>query len=322
MAQTFPTPLPLPPAAASPVPGMAFAAAGMALYSVNDMAIKQLSGGYALHQIILIRALVAMVVVLVFIGQSKRGFAQLRSHRLGSHILRASVIVVSNVCYYLGLGSMPFADAAAVSYTSPLIVTALSVLALGERVGPRRWSAVAVGMIGTLIMLRPGAGMIEIGAVLVLLSSLLYAISNLMTRQMRQTETAAAFSFYTVLAFIIACSLMGLVTGDGKYASADSVLGFLFRPWIWPPVEDWALLLLTGVAVSLGGMMVAQAYRTTEAALVAPFDYTGMPLALFWGVAIFGTWPDLHGWIGIALICGSGIYVIWREAALARKVPA
>ncbi|MBJ2151120.1 DMT family transporter [Paracoccus sp. IB05] len=308
------------PSGPSPVlTGILLAAGGTALYSVNDMAIKQLASGYALHQIILIRSLVGMTVLLFLIARSGRGFAQLRTRRLPGHLTRVFVILISNSAYYTGLAVMPMADAAAVSYTSPLMVTALSVLALHERVGPRRWFAVFLGLVGTILILRPGAGVIQIAAVLVLLSSLLYAIGNLMTRSMRETETAMTFSFYVISGFIILSSLMGLICGDGRFDTGDELWSFLLRPWIWPPLADIPWLLLTGCCVVSGGLMIAQAYRTTEAAILAPFDYTGMPMAIFWGVTIFGTWPDLTSWGGIALICGSGIYIVWREAIIGKR---
>ena len=112
---------------------------------------------------------------------------------------------------------------------------------------------------------------------------------------------------------------MGLWVGDGHLATDAKLWAFLFRPWIWPPLADWPVFLATGLSVGIGGMMVTQAYRTTEAGLIAPFEYVGMPLAIFWGLAVFGTFPDAVSWVGIALICGSGLYVIWRETVRRRE---
>jgi drug/metabolite transporter (DMT)-like permease len=107
---------------------------------------------------------------------------------------------------------------------------------------------------------------------------------------------------------------MGLWVGDGHLAgSSDPSLAFLFRPWIWPPVADWWAFLATGLAVGIGGLMMSQAYRTCEAALIAPFEYVGMPMAILWGALVFGTFPDFTSWVGIALICGAGLYTLWRE---------
>ena len=141
-----------------------------------------------------------------------------------------------------------------------------------------------------------------------------------MTRRMRETESAATFSFYIQLGFIVVSTSMGLWVGDGHLAQQDGVLAFLFRPWMVPQMQDWWAFLATGVAVGVGGLMMSQAYRTTEAALVAPFEYIGMPMAIFWGVVVFGTWPDAQAWVGIALICGAGLYTLWRETVRKKDV--
>ena len=293
--------------------GVLFAAAGTLIFSINDMAIKFLSGGYALHQVILIRALVAMSFILVVIHVSERGWSQIATSRPGTHLLRVGIVMVSNVTFFVGLAAMPLADAVAVAYVSPIVVTLLSIVVLGEKVGPRRWAAIGVGMLGVIIMLRPGAGMIQPAAVLVLISAVLYASGNLLARHMGGTESAMTLSFYVQAGFIVISVAMGLWVGDGHMATDDKLWAFLFRPWIWPPLHDWPVFLATGLSVGIGGLMVTQAYRTAEAGLIAPFEYGGMPMAILWGVLVFGTFPDATAWVGIALICGSGLYVIWRE---------
>ncbi len=313
----------IPPSLSPPTPpaaGIFFALGGGIILSVNDLAIKFLSGSYALHQVILIRAFVGMAIVLVLMAASKRGFSQMRTARWREHLLRVGIVMVSNVTYFLGLAAMPLADAVATAFVSPLLITMMSALILGEYVGPRRWAAVAVGMVGVVIMVRPGAGVIQPAAILVLISAFCYASSNMMTRRMRETESAATLSFYVQLGFIVVSTSMGLWTGDGHLAQDDGVLAFLFRPWVFPHVRDLWAFLATGAAVGVGGLMMSQAYRTTEAALVAPFEYIGMPMAIFWGVVVFGTWPDHHAWAGIALICGAGLYTLWRETVRKKVV--
>jgi drug/metabolite transporter (DMT)-like permease len=227
--------------------------------------------------------------------------------------------MVSNVTYFLGLAAMPLADAVATAFVAPLIVTAMSAVVLGERVGPHRWAAVAVGLAGVLVMVRPGTGVMQPAAVLVLISAFCYAASHMMTRRMRDTESAMTLNFFVQCGFIAVSTTMGLAAGDGRFAgSGDPSLEFLLRPWVWPPVGDWWAFAATGVAVGIGGMMISQAYRTSEAALIAPFEYIGMPMAIFWGFMVFGTLPDATGWLGIALICGAGLYTLLRES-LRRK---
>ena len=294
--------------------GILFALGGALVLSINDVSIKSLSGKYALHQVILTRAIISITLVLLVIALSGTGFRQLLTRRPKAHLLRVSIVMVSNVTYFLGLAAMPLADAVATAFIAPIFVTLLSSLVLHEQVGPRRWAAVGVGMMGVLVMLRPGAGVIHPAAILVLISAFCYASSHMMTRRMRDTESAMTLNFFVQCGFILVSTSMGLWVGDGHLAgSSDPSIAFLFRHWVVPPPADWPAFLATGLAVGIGGLMMSQAYRTTEAALVAPFEYAGMPMAILWGVTIFGTWPDRVAWAGIALIIGAGLYTLWRE---------
>jgi drug/metabolite transporter (DMT)-like permease len=290
------------------------ALAGSATLSINDVAIKALSGDYALHQVILTRALLGLLFLAVIIPVTRTSFRTLITRRPRGHLLRVMFVLISNVTYFIALAAMPLADAVAIAFVSPLMVTVLSVIVLHEQVGPRRWAAVAVGMLGVVIMFRPGAGVFQPAAILVLISALGYAATNLMTRHMKETESAFALNFYVQIGFIIVSSAMGLTFGDGHLAtSGDPSIAFLFRGWIWPPITDWPAFLATSLSVTIGGLLVGQAYRTGEAALIAPFEYVAVPLAVIWGVVFFATFPDVYAWIGIALIVGAGLYTLWRE---------
>ncbi len=301
--------------------GILLALGGALTLSMNDLAIKFLSGTYALHQVILIRALIGIVLVLVVIRVSGTGLAQLWTRRPREHLFRVTIVMVSNVTYFLGLAALPLADAVATAFISPILVTLMSAVILHEHVGPRRWAAVGVGMLGVLIMVRPGAGVIQPAAVLVLISAFCYSGSHMMTRRMRDTESAMTLAFFVQAGFIVVSLTMGFWVGDGHLAGSPNVsLAFLFRPWVVPALGDLWAFILTGIGVSLGGMMIGQAYRTNEAALVAPFEYAGMPMAIFWGVVVFGTWPDHTAWLGIALICGAGLYTLWRETIRQKDV--
>jgi len=112
---------------------------------------------------------------------------------------------------------------------------------------------------------------------------------------------------------------MGLIVGDGRFAgTGDLSLDFLFREWVWPSNGDWWLLLMLGTSSTFGGYLISQAYRMCEAGLAAPFEYTAMVLAIFWGFVVFGEWPDSVAWIGISLIIGGGLFMLWREAVASR----
>lgn len=301
--------------------GILSAMAGATLLSVNDLAIKMLSGGYPLHEVILVRAGIAFAVILAFIPLSGQSYRLTMTRRPKIHLLRVSVVMISNVTYFLGLAALPIANAQAIGFAAPLILTVLSVVILGEKVGIHRWGAVIVGLMGVLIMLRPeGPGTVSLAAVLVLISAFSYASTQIMTRFMKDTESAVTINFYTQIGFVLVSLAMGLTVGDGQMeGTGDATFDFLFRAWSWPPLHDWPWFLATGLAVASGGMLMSQAYRMNEAALVAPFEYTSMPLGILWGLTLFHTFPDAQGWIGIVLICGAGLYTLWRETVRRRQ---
>ena len=293
--------------------GISCAVGGAVALSLNDLCIKQLSGGYALHQVILVRAIVGIIFILGVIAVSGMGWVVLRTGRPWAHLIRASIVMVSNVTYFLGLAALPIANAAAIGFIAPVLVTVISAVVLREPVGRHRWTAVVVGLAGVIIMVRP-EGEFHWAAVLILFSALCYATTQNMTRHLKDTESSVTINFYTQIAFIVVSVCMGLWVGDGHLSgSADASLAFLFRVWIWPPVPDWGFFLGTGVAVAAGGMLMGHAYRTNPPALIAPFEYTSMPLAVIYGLLFFGTFPDAQGWTGIALIVAAGLYTLYRE---------
>jgi drug/metabolite transporter (DMT)-like permease len=295
--------------------GMASAFAAAVIFSVNDAAIKFLSGGYALHQLVLIRALFGVVILAALVMPFSGGLAVLRTRKPFHHLLRGGLVILSNLCFFLGLAALQMAEAVALFFVAPLLITALSVPLLGEKVGPRRWAAVGVGLLGVLVMLRPGMGLFQPAMLFPVGAALAYALVHMMTRRMGGTESAATMTFYVQICFIVVAGLLGLTVGDGRFdPGPDSPLGFLFRAWVWPAPGDWPLLALIGLASTSGAYLMAQAYRLCEAGLAAPFEYANMPMAILLGLLVFGEWPDAVAWAGIILIVGSGLYVFWREA--------
>lgn len=279
------------------------------------MSVKSLSGGYALHQVILIRSLIGISTVLCLVVFTGTGFKQLRTRRYSAHVIRVSFIVISNVTYYMGLAVLPLADGVAIAFVGPLIVMALSAMVLGERIGMTRWLTVIAGLLGVVVMLRPGAEVIQPAALLVALSAACYASAHIVTRRVRETESAIALGFYAQAGFIAVSMLAGLTIGEGRLAQPQNpMLDYLLRAWVWPEGSDWPAFLMAGTSVAAAGILLAQAYRLSEAAVVAPFEYAAMPLAVFWGVTIFGQWPDFTACIGILLICGAGLFAVTRRA--------
>lgn len=299
--------------------GIGSAVAGGIAFSANDALMKFLSGGYPLHQLVLFRALVAGALIALVALPLAGGLAALRTRRPGAHMLRGLFVVGSNLAFFLGLAAMPLAEAVAVFFVAPLLITAFSVVFLGERVGPRRWTAVAVGLVGAVVVLRPGTAAFQPAALLVLLSATLYAGMHMFTRRMGVTEAAVTLAFSVQVMFAVTAAAVGLAFGDGRLAGGGHPSAeFLLRAWVRPPPGDWVLIGVIGVASGLGGFFVAQAYRLLDAALAAPFEYVSLIMAVGWGWLLFGELPDPLGWAGIALILGAGLFMILREAQLAR----
>lgn len=289
--------------------------AAAATFSASDMLIKTLSGDYPLHQIVLIRAIIALVIILGVFMPLEGGYTNLRSNRWRLHVFRGMCVVVANLAFFVGIAAMPLAEATAIFFVAPLFITALSVPFLGERVGVRRWMSIAVGLIGVIVIMRPGTEAFRPAALAPVLAAFGYASMQITARKLGMTERASTMAFYVQFTFLLVCAASGLAVGDGRFAAGieNPTLLFLLRAWIIPAQIDGAVMVAIGVLSALGAYLISQGYRLAEATTVAPFEYIALPLAMFWGVIVFDEWPDAIALIGIGLILGSGLYAFWRE---------
>lgn len=304
--------------------GILFVLIGVFCISINDLLIKQLSDGYPLHQIVFARSGIGIVFSLMIV-QYEGGFGILRTKRPWLHLLRGILIVIANMTFFLALAVLPLADATALFFAAPLFITLLSIPMLGEKVGPLRLSAVAIGFAGVVIMQRPWAGgeTLEVSRIVLLLpvlSALTYALNQLLTRKLGVASKASALAVYIQATFILVSVLFFLVAGDGRFAdgATNSSVIFLLRAWVWPAQSDMWVFIGLGINSAIIGYCLSQAYRLADAATVAPFEYIGLPLAVFWGFVVFGDLPVIEVWIGIVLILGSGLFVFLRERHKAR----
>lgn len=294
----------------------------MVLLTANDAIVKLLSPVYPLHEIVAGRALVALPIV-VGIVWLEGGLHLLRTRRLGLHLLRGGLLVLTNMFFFLGVAAIPLGDAIALFFVAPLFMTALSVPILGERVGLFRWSAVGVGLFGVLLVMKPGVGVFQVVAVLPVLAALAYASMQMITRRLGVTERASTLAFYIQCSFLGSSVAFGLVLGHGGFAgSPNPSLDFLLRAWTWPQWDHVGLIVACGCLQSVSSYLMSQGYRSAEATVVAPFEYTALPLAVLWGWMWFGTLPDGISVAGILLIAGSGLFVFHREAVRSRGVAA
>ncbi|PJI86403.1 EamA-like transporter family protein [Yoonia maricola] len=295
--------------------GALCATISVVFFSVNDVAIKFLSGGYALHQVVLIRSVIGLLIIVAVIAPLTTGWGIARTKKLRMHMLRGLCVVFANMTFFLGLAAMSLADAVAIFFISPLVITLFSVLFLGEVVGPRRWAAIAVGFIGILVMMRPGTDAFQVASVLPLAAAFCYAGIHIITRRIGGTESAATMAFYIQIMFIIVGVSFGLIVGDGRFGDqSDPSLAFLFRAWSWPVPADYPVFLIIGIGIAVAGYLISQAYRVAEASYVAPFEYLALPMSVVWGMVVFDEFPGGWDYFGMALILGAGLFTVWREA--------
>nr|WP_092368796.1 DMT family transporter [Cribrihabitans marinus] len=309
----------------NPAAGIAFVIAGVFTISVNDMLIKQLSGDYPLHQIVFTRSGIGLLFSLALV-RIEGGWSILKTRQPGLHLLRGLLIVIANMTFFVALAALPIAEATALFFVAPLFITLLSVPILGERVGPMRLGAVLVGFGGVLLMQRPwqsGAALDVPRLVLLLpvLAALTYALMQLLTRKLGVAMKASALAVYTQGMFLAISVGFFLVAGDGRFATGteSTSLQFLLRAWTWPDDPDWPLFLVLGMNSAVVAYCLSAAYRMADAATVAPFEYVGLPLAVFWGWMIWSELPGWQVWLGMMLIVGAGLFVFLRERGRTRR---
>lgn len=294
-----------------------FAAVG---FSAVDVLVKFLSSDYPHYQITFLRTVIAFIVLILLIAPFSETGLNFRTRRLRAHILRGLCVVFANLCFFLALAAMPLAEAVAIFFVSPFLIALFSIFFLGETVGPRRWLAIAVGLLGVLIVLRPGTEAFQVAALLPIVAAAAYGMLHIITRRVGGTEGAATLTFYTMIVMLAVAGLAGLAFGDGRFDMFDHPsLTFLFRAWVWPAPLDMFLIAALGLAIALAGFAISEAYRRSEAAFIAPFEYIALPLSVLLGVVVFDEWPDFWAMTGIALILTSGMVLIWREAVSRRS---
>ena len=281
--------------------GIGFAVLSYASFSTADAVVKLASGHLSVFEIATILAAFALLPVLI-LTQGQGGLKALRPTLWGLVLTRGALTSVCAICAWKAFALLPLADAYAILFASPIIVTALSPWLLKEAVGWRRWSAAGVGFLGVLVMIRPNFATVGFGHFLGVTAAVLGAISFTILRRIGPREPAAPVLFAVFVA-IIAVSLP-----------------FAVSSWVWPSWHELALLASAGLLQGAGQAGLVLATRSTPAAVVAPFQYTQMIWALAFGVTLFGDHPPAIMFAGMALVVASGLYILWRETVRHRVV--
>ncbi|GAP35367.1 DMT family transporter [Piscinibacter sakaiensis] len=275
----------------------------VAFFSWMDAVMKLLVAHYPAMQVAALRGLTALPLVLVYVAWLGHG-RQLWRVRWGLHALRGVLTVLMLVCFAWGLGALPMAEAYTLFFVAPLLITMLSIPVLKERVAPRHWLAIAAGLGGVLVALRPsGERFLSLGALAVLVAAACYAASAIAGRLLTRTDGASSLVFWTTVALALGAGLLALPSWRA------------LRP------EDAGLLLALAVTGFGGQVAITEAFRTGQASVVSAFEYS----ALAWGIGLdWWLWqvaPDASTLVGGAIVVASGLFLIRAERVREPALP-
>jgi drug/metabolite transporter (DMT)-like permease len=259
-----------------------------AKYLARDLNGVQVAWGY------FVAMLVCLSVLLAFSGAFTA--ALLRCRHPWLQLARASSLMLSLGCLFFSLRYLPLAEATTIAFTAPLFIVALSAPLLGERVGPDRWVAVILGLIGALVVARPGAGLLHPAALVALLGAFFFATFNIVTRKLGNGDAMQTTLFYT---FALGAAGMSLTL-----------------PWIWvtPTPTHWGVLGICGLLGVFAHFAIVRALSLADASTVAPLNYTRLVWAIAIGVVVFDDVPDAMSLLGGAITMASGLYVLYSAS--------
>lgn len=282
------------------VAGPALMLLGMLMFALNDTMGKWLVASYGLGQVVLLRSLAALIILVPMVWMA--GLPALtKAERPWMQLARVVCSTAEVFCFYYAVMYLPLADVMTYWLAAPIYVAALSPLLLGDHVGWRRWTAIAIGFVGVIITLEPSAAMFTAPAVISIIGSAAFAFMMISGRFLRGTPDTTLVFFQ--------------VMGAG-------LAGLAFAPFDWSPIQsgfDLGLLGLLGIVAMAAHMLVNRALKISDAATVAPLQYTLLLWAVIFGFLFFGDVPRLTMLIGAALIVASGLFIFIREQMLKKK---
>jgi S-adenosylmethionine uptake transporter len=274
---------------------------GYAVFSTHDVVIKFLGADYSPFQILFFSVLLGFPFATLML-MSDNEMDTLRPKNPGWVTVRTVAGSITGAAAFYAFSVLPLAQVYAFIFAAPLLITVLSIPILGETVGVHRWAAVVLGLIGVLIVLRPGAEPLTLGHMAGLTAAAGSATVSVITRKIGKEERAAVLMLYPMMANFI---LMGLLQP------------FVYQPM---PVEHLGLLAIMSLLGFCGGLCIIAAYRAADAAMIAPMQYSQIIWGAGFGFLVFSEVPDSFTWIGAAVIITAGLYVVIRESLGGRSI--
>ena len=287
---------------AAPLRGIALMVVSTLFMGLNNAVLKLLTTGFPTGQILFMRGVAILPVIGLFAWMSG-GWSALRINRKSAHLTQGAVMCVSAWFFVLSVAHLPLATAIALTFATPLFVTALAGPLLGEAIGWRRWGAVAVGFLGILVITRPGSAGFQAAAAFPVICAMASAGRDIVTRKMTAGESSVAIMASANVAMV----LMGLCT--------------LPFGWVMPDSRAVLLVLLCAPLVAVGHWTTIEALRYAEAAVAAPFRYSAIVWAGVLGFLIWGDLPDAWAVTGTGIVIASGLYILHREYVRRRVAP-
>jgi len=275
--------------------GITLVISAMFIFATQDAITKTLAASYSAPQILWVRFVFYALFALAFSIRKRPLRDCLKSNAPWLQIARSLLIVTEIGMFIVAIRYMTLAEMHALLATFPLMVTGIAALFLGERVGIRRWSAVFAGFIGVLIIIRPGIIEIKPAVFLALLTALMFAGYNVMTRLVAKYDDGETSTVYMALigAVVLTC------------------IGPFY--WIDPPLTDWLWLICLSITAASGHFLLIKALEAAPAATLQPFNYTLLVFATVIGYLFFDNLPDFWTVVGASVVVGSGLYTIYRE---------
>jgi drug/metabolite transporter (DMT)-like permease len=275
--------------------GIACIMMGGFFLTTNDAALKWLTGGYPVGEIMALRGIFAFLPIAVFAWRAG-GWRSLRVRHWHAQSARALFFVASSFIWVFGLIYLPLADAMAATFTGPIMITVLAPFLLGEYVGWRRWAAVVMGFCGILLMIKPTMPGLHLAILIPIVSVMGGVARDIITRRIAGSESSVGTLAFTT--------------------SAAILFGFITLPfgWVMPSTHDWLILAVSGILMGTAHFLYIEALRLAEAVIVMPFKYFNMVWAVALGFVIFGDLPDAWILSGTLLVVISGLYIMRRES--------
>ena len=291
----------------NPALGIGLKVASTLFFTMMLVCVKLVAGRVPPGEIVFFRSFFALLPIVAMLGWQREIVVALRTGRPWLHVSRGAVGVSSMALGFIAVGMIPLPEAMTISYAAPLIIVVLAALVLGETVRLFRWSAVAVGFVGILVIFWPNLTLLRtgalthvalVGSIVALAAAFLSAFASVFVRRMTQSETVGSIVFY----FAVTATLLSLATVPFG--------------WVVPDAPTAALLVLTGLLGGVGQILMTNAYRYAGAATIAPFEYVSMLWGLAFGWLIFSEVPGTSVIAGGAIVIGAGIFIIFREHRL------